>query len=56
MDLCRIKGILDRNKLTDVWKNAGITKNYKYGILTNEIYKEWSGMKASEMSKLRLLI
>ena len=45
---CRIKGILDRNKLTDVWKNAGITKDYEYGILTNAIYKEWSGMKASE--------
>ena len=45
---CRIKGILDRNKLTDVWKNAGITKDYEYGILTNEIYKEWSGMNASE--------
>ena len=45
---CRIKGILDRNKLTDVWKNAGITKDYEYGILTNEIYKEWSGMKANE--------
>ena len=45
---CRIKGILDRNKLTDVWKNAGITKNYEYGMLTNEIYKEWSGMKANE--------
>ena len=44
----RLKGILDRNKLTDVWKNCGITENYEFGILTNEIYKEWSGMKASE--------
>lgn len=44
----RLKGILDRKKLTDVWKENGITKNYEYGILTNEIYKEWSGMKASE--------
>lgn len=44
----RLKGILDRNKLTDVWKEGGITENYEYGILTNEIYKEWSGMKASE--------
>ena len=44
----RLKGILDRNKLTDVWKENGISKDYKYGILTNEIYKEWSGMKASE--------
>ena len=44
----RLKGILDRNKLTDVWKDGGISKDYEYGILTNEIYKEWSGMKASE--------
>lgn len=44
----RLKGILDRNKLTDVWKEGGISKDYEYGILTNEIYKEWSGMKASE--------
>lgn len=44
----RLKGILDRNKLTDIWKEGGITENYEYGILTNEIYKEWSGMKASE--------
>ena len=38
----RLKGILDRNKLTDVWKENGISKDYEYGILTNEIYKEWS--------------
>ena len=44
----RLKGILDRNKLTDVWKEAGISKEIEYGILTNEIYKSWSGMKASE--------
>ncbi len=44
----RLKGILDRNKLTDIWKKGGISKNYEYGILTNEIYKEWSSMKASE--------
>ena len=44
----RLKAILDRKKLTDVWKENGISKNYEYGILTNEIYKSWSGMKASE--------
>ena len=44
----RLKGILTRNKLTDIWKEEGISKDYEYGILTNEIYKEWSGMKASE--------
>ena len=44
----RLDGIVDRKQLTDVWKDGGITKNYEYGILTNEIYQEWSGMKASE--------
>lgn len=44
----RLRGILDRKKLTDVWKENGITKNYEYAVLTNEIYQEWSGMKASE--------
>ena len=44
----RLSGIVDRNKLTDVWKSGGIEKEYEYGILTNEIYKTWSGMKASE--------
>jgi hypothetical protein len=42
----RLKGILNRNKLTDIWKERGIRKDYEYGILTNEIYKEWSGMNA----------
>lgn len=44
----RLKGILNCKKLTDVWKENGITKNYEYAILTNEIYKAWSGMKANE--------
>lgn len=44
----RIKGIQDRKKLTDVWKDGGITENKEYAILTNEIYKEWSGMTAKE--------
>ena len=44
----RLKSILNRKKLTDVWKEGGITKPREYGMLTNEIYKGWSGMKASE--------
>ena len=44
----RLKGILNRNKLTDIWKEGGITESYEYRILTNKIYKEWSDMKASE--------
>lgn len=44
----RLTGIVDRFKLTDVWKEGGITKPIEYAMLTNEIYKSWSGMKASE--------
>ena len=36
----RIKGIQDRKKLTDVWKDNGVESNLEYAILTNEIYKE----------------
>ena len=44
----RIKSIQERKKLTDVWKENGIESNLEYAILTNEIYKEWSGMTAKE--------
>lgn len=44
----RLAGIVDRFKLTDVWKDGGITKPMEYAMLTNEIYKGWSGMKANE--------
>lgn len=49
----RMTGIVDRRKLTDVWKENGITKNYEYAVLTNEIYQAWSGMKASEYKELK---
>ena len=44
----RLTGIVDRFKLTDIWKEGGITKPIEYAMLTNEIYKGWSGMKANE--------
>ncbi len=44
----RIKGIQDRKQLIDVWKDGGITEQREYAILTNEIYKEWSGMTAKQ--------
>lgn len=49
----RLTGIIDRHKLTDVWKESGITKNYEYGILTNEIYQQWAGMKASQYKEYK---
>ena len=44
----RIKAIVNRKKLTNVWKDGGINEEKEYAILTNEIYKLWSGMTASE--------
>ena len=49
----RLNGILNRNKLTDAWKESGIKENYEYAVLTNEIYKEWSGMKASDYKEFK---
>lgn len=44
----RIKTIIDRKKLTNTWKENGVREGVEYAILTNDIYKEWSGMTAGE--------
>ncbi len=49
----RIKGIQQRKSLTDVWKENGVTESYEYSILTNEIYKSWSGMTAKEYKQFK---
>ena len=49
----RLTGIVNRNKLTDVWRENGVKENIEYAILTNEIYKTWSGMKASEYKEYK---
>ena len=48
-----IRGLQERKKLTDVWKSNGIKNNVEYAILTNEIYKEWSGMTAKEYKEFK---
>ena len=48
-----MKGIQNRKELTDVWKDGGITESKDYAILTNEIYKEWSGMTAKEYKEFK---
>ena len=39
--------------LTDIWQDGGIEKEVEYAILTNEIYKSWSGMKANEYKQFK---
>lgn len=49
----RLKGIQDRKELTDVWYDNGIVDDREYAMLTNEIYKEWSGMTAKEYKQYK---
>jgi len=49
----RLRGIQDRKKLTDVWKDGGIKEGKEYAILTNEIYRSWSGMSAKEYKEFK---
>ena len=44
----RIKAIIDRKKLTKIWHDGGVKNGSEYAILTNAIYKEWSGMTAQD--------
>ena len=49
----RLKGMQDRKQLTDVWKDGNIKEGKEFAILTNEIYKEWSGMSAKEYKEYK---
>lgn len=44
----RIAGIDTRHKFTDALKEHGIKEGYEYAVLTNELYKSWSGFSALE--------
>ncbi|MBD5208656.1 MAG: Bro-N domain-containing protein [Bacteroidales bacterium] len=48
----RIRGIDIRKQLTDEWKR-GKVPNEKYGMLTDIITKQWSGMKTREYKDLK---
>ena len=49
----RIKGIQDRKKLTDTWRAGGVTEEVEFAILTNDIYKEWSGMDTKKYKEFK---
>ena len=49
----RINSIITRKKLTNTWEEHGVESNSEYAILTNEIYKQWSGMTASEYKNFK---
>lgn len=49
----RIQGIQDRRGLTEIWKYCGITEDKEFAILTNILYKNWSGMTAKEYKEYK---
>lgn len=49
----RLQAIQVRKELTDEWQNRGVQKGMEYAILTNEIYRAWSGMTTGEYKRLK---
>ena len=49
----RIHALQERKQLTDVWQEGGINEGLEYAMLTNEIYKTWSGMSAKEYRQFK---
>lgn len=49
----RMKSLQERKQLTDVWHENGVETPKEYAILTNEIYKSWSGMTAKEYKQYK---
>lgn len=48
----RLEGIVKRKALTDAWQENGVERN-EFAILTNEIYKTWSGKTAREYKEYK---
>jgi len=51
----RMMGQETRNKLTDYWKESGVKQGEEFGILTNIIHQEWSGLSVADHKKLKNL-
>lgn len=49
----RVEAIKTRKKLTDEWKERGITTAKDYAILTNEMTKAWSGKTVAEYKEFK---
>ena len=51
----RMMGQETRKKLTDYWKGSGVKQGEEFGILTNIIHQEWSGLSVADHKKLKNL-
>ena len=49
----RMTGQETRNKLTDYWKESGVTKQDEFAFLTNVIHQEWTGISVKNHKELK---
>lgn len=49
----RMTGQETRNKLTDYWKESGVTKQDQFAFLTNVIHQEWTGLSVKKHKELK---
>ena len=49
----RLKSIEIRKLLTDEWSRCGVKDSFEYALLTDDIYKAWSGLTAKEYKHLK---
>ena len=49
----RLQSVNARNKLTNEWRDRGITDSKDYAILTNEMTKAWSGKTVKEYKEYK---
>lgn len=49
----RMTGQETRNKLTDYWKDSGVTKQDEFAFLTNIIHQEWTGLTVKKHKEIK---
>jgi DNA-damage-inducible protein D len=49
----RMTGQETSNKLTDYWKEAGISENKEFAYLTNIIHQEWAGISIKNHKEIK---
>jgi DNA-damage-inducible protein D len=49
----RMTGQETRNKLTDYWKESGVTQKDEFAMLTNIIHQEWTGLTVKKHKELK---
>jgi hypothetical protein len=49
----RMTGQETRNKLTDYWKESGVTQQDEFAMLTNIIHQEWTGLTVKKHKEIK---